>query len=151
MRFANWPLAVAIALAACSPPREPVPITPAGESAGSAVVRRSIPEPILPSIASVAPALPVAPPPAPAVVVPAGSIYVCVVETGGARQQTAIEFSPQVAALCAKHPEMGPCKYERDICRASGGSVYAAGGVEITGATEGEYDKKVMRVRFKAN
>jgi hypothetical protein len=53
--------------------------------------------------------------------------------------------------MCAKHPEMGPCQYERDICRRSGGRVYAAGGAEITAQTEAEYDKKVMRVRFKAN
>jgi len=46
---------------------------------------------------------------------------------------------------------MGPCQYERDVCRRSGGRVYAAGGVEITQATEAEYDKKVLRVRFKAN
>jgi hypothetical protein len=67
------------------------------------------------------------------------------------RQQTAIEFVPKVGAMCAKHPEMGPCQYERDVCRKSGGRVYAAGGIEITQATEAEYDKKVMRVRFKAN
>jgi hypothetical protein len=83
--------------------------------------------------------------------VPAGSIYVCVAETGGVRQQTAIDFAPKVATLCAKHPEMGPCQYERDVCRRSGGRVYAAGGIEITLQTEAEYDRKVMRVRFKAN
>jgi hypothetical protein len=37
------------------------------------------------------------------------------------------------------------------MCRRSGGRVYAAGGVEITMQTEAEYDKKVTRVRFKAN
>jgi hypothetical protein len=37
------------------------------------------------------------------------------------------------------------------MCRRSGGRVYAGGGVEITLQTEAEYDKKVMRVRFKAN
>ena len=98
-------------------------------------------------MASVAPALPAAPP----VVLPPGAIYVCVSESAGVRQQTAIEFAPKVGAMCAKHPEMGPCQYEREICRRSGGRVYAAGGVEITQATEAEYDKKVMRVRFKAN
>ena len=144
-------LAVAIALAACTPAREPIPITPASETAGAAVVRRPIPEPSPPPVASVAPAFPVVPPPAPPVVVPAGSIYVCASEAGGVRQQTAIEFSPKVATLCAKHPEMGPCQYERDICRRSGGRVYAAGGVEITLQTEADYDKKVMRVRFKSN
>jgi len=40
---------------------------------------------------------------------------------------------------------------ERDVCRRSGGRVYAAGGVEITPETEAQYDKKVLRVRFKAN
>ena len=29
--------------------------------------------------------------------------------------------------------------------------MYAADGTEITMATEAEYDKKVMRVRFKSN
>jgi len=46
---------------------------------------------------------------------------------------------------------MGPCQYERDVCRSSGGRVFAAGGFEITRAVEAEYDRKVMRVRFKAN
>lgn len=135
-------LLLALALSACAPPREPLPITPAGDSKGAAVVRRPLPEPALPALA---------PPRAPPVVVPAGSLYVCVSETSGVRQQTAIEFAPKVGTLCAKHPEMGPCQYERDVCRRSGGRVYAAGGVEITLQTEAEYDKKVMRVRFKAN
>jgi hypothetical protein len=55
------------------------------------------------------------------------------------------------AAICSKHPETGPCQYERNNCRASGGRVFAANGAEITMATEAEYDKKVMRVRFRAN
>ena len=53
--------------------------------------------------------------------------------------------------MCRRHPEMGPCQYERDLCRKSGGRVYASDGAEITLATEAEYDRKVMRVRFKAN
>jgi hypothetical protein len=89
--------------------------------------------------------------PAPSVVVPAGSIYVCVSESGGVRRETAIVFSPEVGALCAKHPEMGPCQYERNVCRRSGGRVYAAGGVEITLQIEAEYDRKVMRVPIKQN
>ena len=88
---------------------------------------------------------------APRVVVPPNSLYVCVIDSGSGRQQTAIEFAPKVADLCRKHPEMGPCQYERNQCRAAGGRVFAAGGVEITMATEAEYDKKVMRVRFRAN
>ena len=143
-------IALAIAFAGCSQPREPVPITPPADTAGAAVVRRPLPEtaPGVPPVASVAPAIRA---PEPPVVVPPGVIYVCVSESGGARMQTAIEFAPKVGAMCAKHPEMGPCQYERDICRRSGGRVYAAGGVEITLLTEAEYDKKVMRVRFKAN
>jgi hypothetical protein len=145
MKPIRWILALAIALAGCTQPREPLPVTPPADSAGAAVVRRPLPEPAAPPVASAAPA------PAPPVVVPPDAIYVCVSETGGARQQTAIEFSPKVGAMCAKHPEMGPCQYERDVCRRSGGRVYAAGGVEITKLTEAEYDRKVMRVRFKAN
>jgi hypothetical protein len=130
-------------------PREPVPITPPSESRGAAVVRRPLPEaaPAAPATASVASATAAREPP---VVVPPGVIYVCVSDSGGVRTQTAIEFAPKVGAMCAKHPEMGPCQYERDVCRRSGGRVYAAGGVEITAQTEAEYDKKVMRVRFKA-
>jgi len=51
--------------------------------------------------------------------------------------------------LCARHPEMGPCQYERNVCRNSGGRVYAAGGVEVTLQMEAEYDRKVMRVRIR--
>jgi hypothetical protein len=148
-------LSLTLTLAACAPPREPVPITAPGDSKDAAVVRRPLPEPAPapppPPVASVAPTSPAVAPRVLPVVVPAGSIYVCVSEAGGVRQQTSIEFVPKVGALCAKHPEMGPCQYERDICRRSGGRVYAAGGVEITQKTEDEYDKKVMRVRFKAN
>ena len=72
----------------------------------------------------------------------------CVVDRGVVRQQTAIEFDPKVATLCARAPEMGPCQYERNACRRGGGRVYAAGGAEITLQTEAEYDKKVLRVRL---
>jgi hypothetical protein len=83
------------------------------------------------------------------VVVPPGSLYVCVSESGGVRREAPIEFSPNVGALCAKHPEMGPCQYERNVCRKRGGRVYAAGGVEVTLQMEADYDRKVMRVRLK--
>ena len=141
---------LAVAIAGCSQPREPVPVTPPADASGAAVVRRTLPEaaPPSPSSASVAPRSVAREPP---VVVPPGVIYVCVSESGGVRTQTAISFTPKVEAMCAKHPEMGPCQYERDVCRRSGGRVYAAGGVEITAQTEAEYDKKVMRVRFKTN
>ncbi|HEX7271304.1 MAG TPA: hypothetical protein VF420_04035 [Casimicrobiaceae bacterium] len=91
--------------------------------------------------------------PAPAasqdIVVPPNALYVCVTVAGGVRTQTEIEFAQKVAQLCASHPEMGPCQYERNACRRGGGRVYAAGGKEITMATEAEYDKKVLRVQLK--
>ena len=148
-------LAVLAALAACTTPkteREPIPITPPKRHRGRGRYPPRSPQSPgaamtpAPSVASTAPALPVEP-----IVVPANAQYVCVVDSGGHRQQTAIQFVPKVAAMCGKHPEMGPCQYERNICRRSGGRVYAANGAEITSATEAEYDKKVMRVRFKAN
>jgi hypothetical protein len=137
-------LAVVAFLAACSPApvdKTPAPITPPSEAGGAAVVRRAGPE---------TPAAPPGAAPAP-IVVPAGAIYVCVTDANGARQTTVIEFEPKVHAVCAKNPEMGPCQYERNACRSRGGRVYAANGVEITMQTEAEYDKKVMRVRFKSN
>jgi hypothetical protein len=141
----------AFALSACAPFKEPLPITPAGDSKGAAVVRRPLPQPASPGGASAATVNPIPTPSAPGVVVPADSLYVCVSESAGIHQQTSIQFAPKVGKLCAKHPEMGPCQYERDICRRSGGRVYAAGGVEITPQMEAEYDKKVLRVRFKSN
>ena len=53
--------------------------------------------------------------------------------------------------LCHKHPEMSACKYERSICRSHGGRVFAANGIEITQLTEIEYDKRVLRVVFRAD
>jgi len=133
-------------LTACTSTQPPLVTTPPSEVKGAAVARRPLE----------APAIPPSPPPsqaapAPKIVAPANTQYVCVVDAKGKEQQTAIEFAPKVAALCRKHPEMGPCQYERNNCRASGGRVFAADGVEITMATEAEYDKKVMRVRFRAN
>jgi hypothetical protein len=136
-----------IVLTACTtPPTQPVPITPAAEVPGAAVARRPV-EPV-PPVASLSPSVSA---PAPLIVVPAGTLYVCVAETGGQRTQTSIAFDKKVGELCRRHPEMGPCQYERDICRRSGGRVYAANGTEITRQIEDEYDKKVLRVRFKAN
>lgn len=155
-------VAASFCIAACSAP-EPVPLTRPGEVEGAAVVRRPVPAPTPAPATAPAPAVAVAAPgareasaakrPSVAVVVPPDVQYVCVVagQANGETRQTAIEFAPNVAKLCRRHPEMGPCQYERDLCRASGGRVYAAGGVEITLATEAEYDRKVMRVRFKAD
>jgi hypothetical protein len=144
-------LALMSALVACTvPPTEiqPVPITPSNEVAGATVVRRPVPEPAV----SAAPlTLPELAAPRSPIVVPSGTQYVCVSESNGQRQQTAIQFSKKVADLCRRHPEMGPCKYERDICRRSNGRVYATNGIEITKQTEAEYDRKVMRFVFKSN
>ncbi len=137
-------------LAACAPPRQPAPITPAADASGAPVVRRAA-EPVPAPPPTVAKAKPALPAPQTPVVVPADTQYVCVTHVDGERRATAIEFAPKVAQLCRKHPEMGPCQYERNICRRSGGRVYAEGGVEITLAKEAEYDRKVMRVRLKAN
>jgi hypothetical protein len=139
----------AAVLAGCTEPRESAPVAPPQESVSAAVVRPPLSEP-----APLAPAGALLAPPAAGgtpVVVPPGAIYVCVSESGGARTQTSIEFAPKVEAMCAKHPEMGPCRYERDACRRAGGRVYAAGGAEVTAQTEAEYDRKVMRARFEAN
>jgi hypothetical protein len=135
----------------CAAPNEPLPITPPAEVRQSAVARRPLEAPAtrpgtqVPQTAAPTGALP------PGVSMPPDTLYVCVSETGGQRRHTAIEFAPKVGALCKRHPEMGPCQYERDICRRSGGRVYAASGQEITPQIEAEYDKKVLRVRFRAN
>jgi hypothetical protein len=127
-----------------------LPVTPAGDRAGAPVVRRPLPETPIPA-APETPSGTASPAPAPAIVVPPHAQYVCVTEAEGQRQQTVIEFSPRVADLCLKHPEMGPCQYERNACRRSGGRVFAAEGKEITMATEAEYDKRVMRILLKSN
>jgi hypothetical protein len=131
----------AVILASCaSPPAGPPVIVPEAGAPTPPVVRRPMPPPTAPTV-----------PAETTVAIPAGAVYVCVVGSGDQRKVTAIEFVPKVAALCAKHPEMGPCQYERDVCRSSGGRVFAADGKEITKATEAEYDRKVMRVRFRAD
>lgn len=138
---------VACTLVACTtPPPEPVPLTPPAEVARAPVARIPLPD---------TPAVPPTAVPPRIVIgsVPAGTQYVCVGEPdgNGQRIQTAIQFDAQVAQLCQRHPEMGPCQYERDVCRRSGGRVFTADSSEITLDTEAEYDKKVIRVRFQAD
>jgi hypothetical protein len=128
----------------------PLPVTPPEDRATAPVIRRPLPETPIPTPPEAPPGI-LVPAPAPSIVLPANAQYVCVTEAAGQRQQTVIEFSPKVAGLCLNHPEMGPCQYERNACRRSGGRVFAAGGKEITMATEAEYDKKVMRIRLKSN
>jgi len=153
MRLPLSIVAVAAALTGCvsAPETPPLATTPRDQVPGAAVARLPLEKPAIPPVALAPPAYPVPAPAPPKVAVPPNTQYVCVIDAKGKQQQTAIEFAPKVAALCRKHPEMGPCQYERNNCRASNGRVFAADGVEITMATEAEYDKKVMRVRFRAN
>ena len=51
---------------------------------------------------------------------PPGPIYVC--DTAGAR--VPIELPANIESLCRRHPEMGPCQFERNACRTRGGRVY---------------------------
>lgn len=146
-------LLVAVLSACAAPERQstPLPLTPPAD-AGAAVVRKPLPD-----AQTSAPQIALAPPsretptPLPAIRVPPDLLYVCVTDVNGERRQVGIEFAPKVHALCKRHPEMGPCQYERQACRRSGGRVFAASGAEITLATEAEYDKKVLRARFRAN
>ena len=167
-------MVIALALGGCAgvePDKEPLRITPQSEVATSPVVREALPAPVgssppagsvpavaatsaepasaAPSLAIVSPA-PTPPPFSLPANIPAGTLYICSATLEGQLRQTAIEYALRVGQLCSKHPEMGVCQYERDACRASGGRVFTAAGVEITRQTEAEYDKKVMRVRFRA-
>lgn len=128
---------------ACAGPAAPPPSPPAAKAPETAVVRRPIEsnEPSGPPATDVAAMIAKVP----------NALYVCVADAAGQRKDTLIELAPNVLSLCQRHPEMGPCQYERDLCRKSGGRVFTADGREITRAIEDEYDRKVMRVRFRAN
>ena len=149
-------LVVAVSCAACTPtsgPREPSLVTPPSQTGQAPVARVPLPAPVdvppsAPRAASNTPSAPTSQTP---LAVPAGALYVCVVENARPPKQAAIEFAPKVAELCQRHPEMGPCQYERNLCRRGGGRVFAADGSEITMATEAEYDRKVLRVRMRSN
>jgi hypothetical protein len=144
----TWMVTALLAACAASGPsqQDNVAVTPRNDTAGASVIRRPLPpSPSVPDARAAPPAS------APAVVVPEGLLYVCVTDTAGTHKQVGIEFTPKVHDLCSRHPEMGPCQYERQACRAAGGRVFARSGEEITLATEAEYDKKVRRVRFRSN
>jgi hypothetical protein len=79
--------------------------------------------------------------------IPTGAVYVCAAGTGKDRTIATSRLNENVAALCRRHTEMGPCQSARNECRSSGGRVYGADGSEITQADEAEYNKKVMRLR----
>jgi hypothetical protein len=134
---------LSILAAACAGPQPPRAPTPAAQTPEIAVVRRPIENTELtrkPAADAVAP-----------IATSPNALYVCVADVAGQRKETAIELAPNVLSLCRRHPEMGPCQYERDLCRKNGGRVITADGREITRAIEDEYDRKVMRVRFRAN
>lgn len=133
--------AVALLASACQQPAPPSPRSADGMAGGPAVVA-----------AAPAALAPVKPAPPPMVALPSreflpGPLYYCT--TGDAR--VAIEYAPKVETLCRKHPEMGPCQFERNACRAKGGRVYTARGEEVSPGVEAEYDKVVTRVRFQAD
>jgi hypothetical protein len=116
----------AFALAACQQALPP-PVAPAKAPAATA------PAPPM----TVAPAI-VVPPGVvlPSLDFPPGPLYACVV--GGAR--SAIDYEPRVEQLCRRHPEMGPCQYERNACRAKGGRV-------LHGEGRGGHAGRRVRVR----
>ena len=130
-----------------APTSAPAAPTPTGSGAGSPAIGAA------PALASVAP-VPVAPeaaaPVAVPLPVPPGTLYVCTTTVDGQTRQSAIELEPKVRQLCGRHPEMGVCQYAREACRSAGGRVHTAAGMEITRQTEAEYDRKVLRVRFRA-
>ena len=144
------PLALVVAACATAPvgERSAPPVTPPQATVAS-VAHEPVAKQTLPPSApetgktAVAPVVPV--------VVPPNTLYVCVVDMQGTRQQTAIEFSAKVGEICKEHPEMGPCKYERNACRRGGGRVFAADGQEITPLIEAEYDKRVLRAVFRSD
>ncbi len=130
-------LAALATLAGCQPDPPPRALPPPASS---------VPEPVAPQ------ALDARPPAAgvlvlPSTALPPGPIYAC--EVDGAR--TPVDLGDALDNLCRRHPEMGPCQYERDACRRRGGRVYTANGEEVTAAVEAEYDRKVRRVRFQAD
>jgi len=113
-----------------------------------------------PGMITTVPPTPPAPPPttlpmpvpAPAIAMPSldflpGPLYFC----AAAGERTPIVYEPRVETLCRRHPEMGPCQYERNACRANGGRVFTGRGEEVTLVVEAEYDRVVRRVRFQGD
>jgi hypothetical protein len=82
--------------------------------------------------------------PLPSMDLPPGPIYIC--DVAGVR--SALVLPEGIEGLCRRHPEMGPCKYERESCRQRGGRVLTSKGEEITRAVEDAYDQRVRRVRI---
>jgi hypothetical protein len=126
---------VTLALAGCQPAPPPTAVPPASSTATPP-----------------APSPPAKPAPAPVVALPRtdlppGPIYRC--EVGGV--STVLPLPENIESLCRRHPEMGPCQYERDSCRQRGGRVLTSLGEEVSPRVEAEYDKRVTRVRFQSD
>ena len=116
MKPGRWLLLAIAVCAGCdtmNAPREPLPLTPPADVARAPVARVPLEPSAVPPIA-LAPTRPVSPQsPTPPILVPAKTLYVCVNDSDGQRKQTAIDFAPKVGDICRRHPEMGPCQYER--------------------------------------
>ena len=76
--------------------------------------------------------------------------YECVKGKSGSESRAAITFPEKSGRICARFPAMGPCQYERQVCRAAGGRVIRFDGAEISNDVEKEYDKQVQRFRLNA-
>ncbi len=84
-------------------------------------------------------------------VTPSGTTrYECIKGKTGSETRAAIVFPENSGRICTRFPAMGPCQYERDACRATGGRVIRFDGAEITKDVEKEYDKQVQRFRLNA-
>ncbi len=128
-------LVAVVSLAACQQAAPP-PAPPAPEAVAPSPPPKVVPAIVVPPGVTL-----------PSLDFPPGALYAC--DVAGTR--TAIEFEPRVEQLCRRHPEMGPCQYERNLCRSRGGRVYTQKGEEVTPAVEAEYDRVVRRVRFQAD
>src|SRR5262249_55596651 len=103
MRRSGFLAGVALALAACQQPEAPPAAPPAPPQQQAAAA---------PPAMKVQPAL-VVPPGVklPSLDFPPGQpLYYC--QTASAK--TDIVYEPRVETLCRRHPEMGPCQYERN-------------------------------------
>jgi hypothetical protein len=127
-----------LAVAGCQ--QAPAP-TPPEQAAAPAATPSAAPPPAEPAAVAKAKVA------VPSLDFPPGPLYFCESSSG----RNAIEYEARVEQLCRRHPEMGPCQYERDQCRAKGGRVFTARNEEVTRAVEAEYDRVVRRVRFQAD
>lgn len=137
------------ALAALATACQPIAVPPSERPAPGSIT--PAPVPAVRATPAPQPGPEVVAPPAPLVlpstVLPPGPIYYC--DVGGRR--SVLELPASIESLCRRHPEMGPCQYERDSCRARQGRVYTSLNEEVTRAVETEYDRRVRRVRFQAD